>query len=104
MAVFGEDRFGMELDAREWILTMPQPHNRAVIGPRGDLQLGGEILAIDDGREVTGGRKRTWDAAKDRLPRVRDARHLAMHDLRRASDGCAEGLPQALMPEADPQH
>src|SRR3984893_866278 len=58
MAVFGKDRFWMKLDAREWILTVPQPHDRAVIGPRGDLQLGGQTLAIDDERVVTGGRKR----------------------------------------------
>ncbi len=40
MAVFGEDRLGMELDAREWVLTVTQSHHRTVIGPRRDLERG----------------------------------------------------------------
>ena len=90
----------MELDARQWILTMTQPHHRAVIGPRGDLAVGRQIPAIDDEGVIAGGRKRTGDAPEDRLLRVRDARHLAMHHLRCAADRSAEGLTQALMPQA----
>src|SRR5438128_5298246 len=100
MAVFGEDRLGMELDARQWILTMTKPHHRAVIGPRRDLEVGRQILAIYDEGVIAGGRKRTGDAPEDRLLRVRDARHLAMHHLRCAADRSAEGLTQALMPQA----
>src|SRR5438132_9530352 len=76
MAVFGEDRLGMELDTREWIPTVTQSHHRAVIGPGGDLEVGREIFAVDHQGVVTGRHKWTRDAAEDRLLAVRNARNL----------------------------
>src|SRR5260370_25937351 len=55
MAVFGEDRLGMELDARERILTVAQSHHRAIVGPGGDLEVGRQILPINDQGVVAGG-------------------------------------------------
>src|SRR3989442_8206863 len=39
VAVLGQDGLGMELHAGQRMLPVPQSHHRAVLGPRGDLEV-----------------------------------------------------------------
>src|SRR5438309_9030993 len=58
VAMLGQDGLGMELHAGEWMLPVPQSHDRAILGPGGDLEVGRQGGAFHDQRVIAGGGKR----------------------------------------------
>src|SRR5215210_6821678 len=101
LAIAGEHRLGVELDALGGQAGVAQPHDH-VAGARGDLQLAGEI-GIDHERVVAAGHKRSFEALEDRPAVVLDLRGLAVDRL--ATDHAGpEGPRQRLVAQADAEH
>src|SRR5690606_41219158 len=91
----------MELDAMDRQLIVLKAHDRAVIGPGGNLQAGGEGFALDRQRVVAGGLKRAWQAAEHTLAVVVDGAQFAVHEFGCTHDTAAESLPERVMAETD---
>ena len=67
------------------------------------LQAVGQARALDQQRVVARRLERARQAGEDAAPVVEDRRGLAVHDLARAHDLAAEGLPDRLVAEAHAQ-
>ena len=94
----GEDRFWMELHALDRMLTMAQAHDQTVIGLRGDLELFGQRIALDDKRVIACSDQAGRKIVKDCL--------AVMADFARLRDPIIEkvDLGQILRKLLDKQH
>ena len=93
----------MELHPLHQVLPVPQPHDLALVGLRGDLQPAGKRLPPHDERVVPSGLERIGKVLEDRLPVVVDHRGLPVHQAGGADHLAAEDVPDALVPETDPE-
>ena len=82
---------------------MANPHDGAVVGAGAASSASGNGIG-DDERVIAAGDERLRHAAKTPRPSCDDARHFAVHQLRRADDGAAERDADALVPEADAEY
>src|SRR5919197_194480 len=100
LAVVGEHRLGMELDAlRRQLAVADRHHDAATAG--GDLEARGHV-AVDHERVIAPDRQRRRQAGEDRAPVVLDRGRLAVNrDV--ADDLAAERLRQRLVAQADAQ-
>ena len=96
-----EHRFGVELNAFDFVAAMTETHDDAVTGFGGDGQLTRERFALDDERVVTRGGERLGQFAEDIFTVVMDFTRLAVKKLWGANDFSAEGGADGLMAEAD---
>src|SRR6266404_4628882 len=53
-----QDRFGMELHPFHRPVPVPDTHDLAVVGPRGDFETGGQAFLFDDQRMIARGSQR----------------------------------------------
>src|SRR5690606_13872263 len=100
VAVFGQDRFRMELHAFDVELLMAHAHDLTVGGPRRHFQAVGQRGALDRQRVIADHRVRTRQVLEDADARVFDRRSLAVHDLLRAHYLAAERGADGLVAEA----
>jgi len=54
LAGFGEDGFGVELDAFDFVAAVAEAHDDAVVGFRGDGELAGQGFSFDNERMIAG--------------------------------------------------
>jgi len=80
---------------------MAQAHDLAVLGSRGDLELGGETLLEHHQRVVARGIEVLLEIREDAATIVMDPGGLAVHLLARARDGAPERLADGLVSETD---
>src|SRR3954447_11315084 len=101
LALRGQDRLGMELDALGWELAVTDAHHHAAAA-RAHLERLGQVR-IDDQRVVAADLDPHRQPLEDRAPVVLDRRRLAVHRLA-AHDGAAERLTKRLVAQADAEH
>ncbi len=101
LAMAGEDRFGMELDAVDGILPMADAHDFAFGGVGVDDERVGHGGGIDDERMVARGFEGAGEIGEDAGVVVEDGRGFAVHEASRADDGAAVNVADALVAEAD---
>ncbi len=104
-AVFGEDGFGMELDAPDGVLFVAEAHDLAFgFGFGGDLEGVGQRVAFDEERVVAGGGEGIGHAFEKVAAIVIDGRGFAVHEAVGADDFAAEDVAHTLVAEADAKH
>ncbi len=102
LAVFGEDGFGMELDAPDGELFVAEAHDFAFgFGFGGDLEGVGQRVAFDEERVVAGGGEGVGHAFEEVAAIVVDGRGFAVHEAVGADDVAAEDVAHTLVAEAD---
>src|SRR4051794_12134529 len=101
LAIGGEHRLGVKLDALGGQLAVTDGHDRVAV-PGGSLEAVGKV-GVHDQRVVAPGHERGFEAAEDRPAVVLDARRLAVDGLA-SHDSAAERLRHRLVAEADAQH
>src|SRR5262245_49012511 len=104
LALPREDRLGMELHALDRELAVAHRHDLAVVRPSRELERLGAALALDHQAVVARRLERARQAGEEPAPVVVDLRGLAVHQRARAHHTPAEGLADALVPEADAEH
>ena len=67
---FGQDRFGVKLNAFHRVLTVPQSHNLSLWRPGTDLKTSGYRIFIDDERVIAHGLKRIGQILKEDMARL----------------------------------
>jgi hypothetical protein len=90
----------VELDAFDGVVAVPDAHDRAVLGARGDDERVGQGLGLDYQRVIAGRLEALLDAPVDALAVVHYLRRLAVDGLA-AHYPRPEGLPYGLVAEAD---
>src|SRR6267142_6868829 len=100
LAGFGEDRFGMELDAFDFVAAVAEAHDDAVIGFGGDGEFARERFALDDERVIARCREGIGQPAENTLAVVLDLAGLAVKKFRGANDLAAKRNANGLMPKA----
>src|SRR5215468_3417338 len=90
----------MELHALYGEAPVTEPHDLAVLRPRGDLQLGGEALFLHHEGVIACRLEILGERGEHAPAVVTDARRLAVHLLRRPRHRAPEGLADGLMAEA----
>ena len=100
LALVGQHRLGMELDALGGQLAVADAHHDAAAAG-GDLEAGGDVL-VDHQRVVAPDGQRRGQAREDRAAVVLDRRGLAV-DGQMADDRAAEGLRERLVAQAHPE-
>ena len=83
---------------------MAEAHHQAVLGLGGDLEHVRHRVADDDERVVASRGDRVRQPGEHAGARVADLGGLAVHHVRRADDGAAVQLADALQPEAHAEH
>ncbi|MNN56461.1 hypothetical protein D3C81_1713950 [compost metagenome] len=101
MAVFGQDRFRVELHTLDVKVLVAYAHDFAVIGPCGDFQAIRQRCALDCQRVITDHCIWRWQILEHADAGMRDLRSLAVHDLLRTHHLAAECRAYCLMSEAD---
>ena len=108
LARIREDGFGVELDAFDRMTLVTKAHNKVaaarVRAGGGDLQAVGQSVGLDDQGMVTRGGERVGETLKNGPAIVGDLAGLAVHDFRRKPHLAAEGLPEALVAQADAEN
>src|SRR5712691_1449766 len=104
LALARQDGLRVELDTLHGQMPMAQAHDLAVLGPRGDLEHGGETLVEHHQRVVARGIEVLLELREDAAAIVMDAGGLAVHLLARPGHGAAERLADGLVPEADAEN
>src|SRR6516164_8586677 len=98
-----QDTLRMELDALNSKPAMSYSHDHPpsimVATHRGDFEIGGKILFLDDKRVIAGGSHGRRNVTKDRLAIVLDRAGLAMHEMGGAHHLTTESLTDGLMAE-----
>src|SRR3954447_18708632 len=100
----GEDRLGMELDSLDRELAMAQSHHESVLGLSGDLEYVRNRRTLHDERVIARRRERIGETREHADAIVSNLRGLAVHHVRRADDGAAVKLADALQAEAYAEH
>src|SRR5215472_142103 len=101
LARVGEDRFGVELDAFDFVAAVTEAHDDAVIAFRGDHELARQRLPFNNERVITGGRERVRQLAEDIFAVVMDLAGFAMEKFRSADDFSAKSCTNGLVAEAN---
>ena len=91
----------MKLHAPDRELFVAHAHDFTLVSFRGDLQAIGQGMAFDHQRVIARCRERIWHALEQILSVVPDRRSFAVHDPVIDHDGCAKGVADALVPEAN---
>jgi hypothetical protein len=104
VAALGQHRLGVELDALDGQLAVPQRHDDPGRRVPGDLELVGHGGGVHGQRVVPRRRERRRQAGQDALPLVLDLTGLAVQQLGCAHHDGTEGLGDRLVAQADPQH
>src|SRR5205807_4176115 len=91
----------MELHAEHRQPRMAQRHNDALAVARAHFQFARQGALLDHQRMIAPGAQLPGRAAEERRAVVDDLVGLAVHRLGSADNLAAEGLPDALMAEAD---
>ncbi len=94
----------MELHAMHRQRFVAHPHDLVIIGPGGDLQTFRQCFALDHQRVIARRGERVGQAVKHAGVVVMDRRGLTVHQLFGVNDASAEGLANALVPEAYTQN
>jgi hypothetical protein len=102
-AMFGEDAFGMKLDAPDRELLVFDTHDFAFSGFGGDGKAIGKRLPLDDQGMVAGGGEWIGHAEEQVLAVMLDHRGFAMHHPVIHDDIASEGVTNALVSEANAQ-
>jgi hypothetical protein len=102
--VFGEDAFGMELDAPDGKGFVADTHDFAFVGGSGDFKAIGECVAFDDEGMIAGGGERIGHVFEQLLFVVLNRRGFAVHHAVIDDDVGAEGVADALVAEADAEN
>ena len=97
----GEDGFGVELDAFEFVAAVADAHDDAVVGFGGDGEFARKRFAFDDQRVIARGGEGLGEFAENIFAVVMDFAGLAVKEFWRANDFAAEGRADGLMAEAD---
>ena len=100
---FGCKRFGMELNAPDGKLPVADTHNLSFVGAGGYQKALREGFGLDEEGVVAGCDQGVGQALEQVLLLVPDRGSLAVHDPVRPSDSGPERLPNALVPEANPE-
>ena len=103
LAGFGEDGFGVELDAFDFVATMTEAHDDAVVGFGSDGEFARQGFSFDNQRVITGGGERVGKFAENAFAVVMDLAGLAVEKLRGTNDFPAEGGADGLVAEANPE-
>jgi hypothetical protein len=103
LAVFGPDRFGMELHTPRRPAAVADRQERAVVGPRDGLERRRQGR-LDDERVVAHGAKALRDAVEERVAVVEDRADAPVHDVRAGHDAGAREVGERLVAEADAEH
>src|SRR4051812_11037875 len=93
--------FGGELHPRNGTGLVLHPHDLAVLGPGGDIELGGQGFATDRQAVVARAGEAVRQSLEHALAVVMDPAGLAMHQALSADHLAAIGLPNRLVAEAD---
>ena len=98
LAGSGENRFGVELYAFEFVAAMAEAHDDAIVSLRGDGKFAWKRFAFDDERVIARGNKGLGQFAEDTFAVVMDFAGFAVKEFGRADDISAERLANRLVP------
>jgi hypothetical protein len=104
LAGFGEDGFGVELNALDGEFAVAEAHDDAVLGFGGDVQHARERFALDDEGVVAGGGEGVGEVAEDTLAVMIDRAGFAVEEFGGADDLRTEGRADGLMAQADAEN
>src|SRR5258708_20873884 len=99
-----EDRFGVELDAFDFVAAVAEAHDDAVVGLGGDGQLAGQGFFLDDKGMVARGGEGIGKLAENIFVVVVNLARFAMKEFRGADDFSAKCGANSLVPEADTEN
>jgi len=97
----GEDGFGVELDAFEFMAAVAEAHDDAVVSFGGDGEFARKRFAFDDERMVARGSERLGELAENIFTVVMDIARFSVKEFRRANNFPAEGSADGLMAKAN---
>ena len=97
LAGIGEDGFGMELHAFDFVAAVAEAHDDAVVGFGGDGKLARQRFFFDDQGMVTRGREGIGKLAKNILAVMMNLAGFSVKKFRRANDFPAECGADGLM-------
>src|SRR5882762_4765444 len=100
LAGFGENGFGVELDAFDFVAAVAEGHVDAVIGLGGDDEFKRQGFFLDDQGMVARGGEGIRQLAENIFAVVMDLARFAVEELRGADDFAAERSANGLMAEA----
>ena len=103
LAGFGEDGFGVELHTFDFVATVSEAHDDAVVGLGGDGEFTRQGFSFDDERVIAGGGERVGQFTEDVFAVVMDLAGFAVEKLWSANNFSAEGRANGLMAEANPE-
>src|SRR5664280_1090179 len=98
LALWGQHRFRMELNAFYRIIPVPQSHNFALCRLCADLQTGRQCFSADKQRMITSGGKRIGEPGKYSFAIIDNRRSFTVHNASRAHYICPKGVTYGLMP------
>src|SRR5579864_396020 len=101
VAVFGQHRLGVELDAFDDGRPVPHAYDDPVLGAGRHFERCGQLARIDDEGMVARAGDRSRQARKNGTAVVVDAGGLAVHGGAAADHQSSAGRADALMPQAD---
>jgi hypothetical protein len=101
LAGLGQDGFGVELDAFQFVAAVADAHDDAVLGFGGDGEFAGERFSFDDQRVIAGGGERVGEFAEDAFGIVLDRAGLAVEKFGSADHFATESGADRLVTEAD---
>ena len=104
LAGFGEDGFGVELDAFDFVAAVTKAHDDAVVGFGGDGEFAGQRFPFDNERMIARGGERVGKLTENIFAVVMDLARLAVEKFRGANDLSAEGRANGLVAETNPEN
>src|SRR5260370_4928411 len=99
----GEDGFGVDLDGFDFVATMAETHDDAVVSLGRDGELARQGFFLDDEGMVARRGERVGQLAENVFMVVMNLTGFAVKEFRGADDFAAERGPNGLMAEADTQ-
>src|SRR5260370_2376748 len=104
LARIGEDGFGMELHAFDFVAAVTKAHDDAVVGFGGDGQLARQRFFLDDQGMVARGGEGIRQVAENISAVVMDLARFAMEEFGSADDFAAERGANGLVAEAQSEN
>jgi hypothetical protein len=101
LAGIGEDGFGVELDAFDFVATMAEAHDDAVVSLGGDGEFAGQGFFLDDQGMVARCGEGIGKLAENIFVVVMNLARFAVEKFRSADDFSAERSANGLMAEAN---